>query len=451
MGLGCALLTPVGLTPDEPEHIARADGLWLGQVLGRQPAGQPTAGVEMNLAIFAVAVSEFGPTLRGAALPADVRKAAEAIGWTKAKIFCPTQMVLYFPVFYLPGAWGLGLGQALGLTPLHTVFFGRCCMLLVFLALGTAALALARHGRAFLFAILTLPTSLTLGASYNQDGLIIASGALAAALLTRAGPAPLDTARLGAFAVLEVICCAKLPYAPLFLMCLLPLERKSFWIRSLLVGLAMLPPLLWLFYLLNGHFSPWPKAPYHPGRLWPGSRSIWLHDVELRYNFAVMRAHPLRVALLPFKSFGLDAGRLAHEALALIGWQNLRLWAWEFPAAAMALLAAFAGAAPRGGRGLWRPADHAMAGAILLLFCLTLYFFAYLSLDKAGVGYISGVLGRYFLPFLPFCMFVLPQRGEMRRGAMHRGVLGLPAALLALVNVVALPLALFYMFRMAGP
>jgi hypothetical protein len=452
-GLGCALLTPIGLVVDEPEHIARADGLLLGQIMGRQPPGQPMAGVKMNQAVFEVAVSEFPPSIAGAKLPEEVRKAAEAIGWTGEEIFCPTQMVAYFPTFYLPTAVGLGVGRAVGLSPLHTVFFARLCGLLVYLGLGAAALALARFGAGFLFALLTLPTAVNLASSVNQDGVIIGSAVLAAALLTRAADGRGRGARIGAFALLELITIAKLPYAPLLLVCLLPLRRRTWRARALVLGAAMVPPCLWLAYLVHGHFSPWQTPPYHPGRLWPGDRRVWFHDIELAYNMLVFEAHPLQVLMLPFSTLNANWGPAHRSALALIGWLGLPFWWWEYPALAASLIIAALGAVPKGQVGAWRAGDHLIVAAALLLTLVAVYLSAYISFDHAGVGFITGVSGRYFLPFLPFCLFLVPRRvaGPRLIEAVPEALFALPAIALAVVNIVALPLGIFHIFQMPGP
>jgi len=453
MGVGCALLNPIGLVVDEPEHIARADGLLLGQIMGSQPVGQ-SPGVRMNLAIFAVAVSELRPCITNAKMPDNVRKNAEAIAWTKDKLFSPTQMVYYFPTFYVPAALGLRLGRALGLTPLHTVFFARLCALLVFLGLGATALAVARHGTAFLFALLTLPTTINLAGSFNQDGLIIASAALAAALLTRTGTGVGRSSRLGAFGLLELITLAKLPYAPLFLICLLPLKSKNLPVRLLILGLALGPPLVWLVYLVQGHFSPWPSPAYHPGRLWPGSRSVLFHSVELKYNLQVLAAQPLQIIWLPIRSFARDWVVLYHATLALLAWYGLPIWRWEFPSLSASLIIAFLGSALKANALFWRLSDHMIVAVAVLLTFLAVYISTYISFDRAGTFYITGVSGRYFLPFLPFCIFLLPRFGLVQRGLVARVpevFFALPAMVLAAVNIVALPWAIFDVFGMPGP
>src|ERR1700757_2591197 len=61
-GLGCAMLTPIGMFPDEAAHNSRADGLRYGQLFGFQPSPpQPNnvnAGVMMSAAINLINASE---------------------------------------------------------------------------------------------------------------------------------------------------------------------------------------------------------------------------------------------------------------------------------------------------------------------------------------------------------------------------------------------------------
>jgi len=445
-GLGCALLTPIGDTPDEPQHIARADGLRLGEVLGFQPAGQEFPGVNIAPAIFEVAVSEVFATAPDKPLPAAVRQHAQALTWSPGEVFCPTQMVNYFPVFYVPGALGLWVGETLGLTPLHTVFLGRLFMLAAYLALGTAALALARAGGALLFALLTLPTALTLGASYNHDGLIIAASALAAALLTRA------TAGVwwGAFGIIELMACAKAPYGPLMLACLPPVARRDARWRVVLLGLSAIPAALWLLRVLHGGFSPWPRPPYAPGPLWPGPRGVMFSDIEPARNIAVLMAHPAQILLLPLTSLWVKWYATWPQILGMVGWDRVPLWPWEFPSLAVAVLAAglgaMLGAAPVG----WRRWDTACAALALFGTFIAVALSQYVSFTNAGDAVIIGVYGRYFLPFLPFLILLLP--GLLpRKPALPAGIFVLPALVMAGINIIALPAFLLHVYAMPGP
>ena len=68
-GLGLALFTPIGEVPDEPSHIARADGLLHGDILGHPSLYQPQgghmeilSGVTNNVAVAKASVAELWPT-----------------------------------------------------------------------------------------------------------------------------------------------------------------------------------------------------------------------------------------------------------------------------------------------------------------------------------------------------------------------------------------------------
>ncbi len=338
-GLGCALLTPVGLFADEVFHVARADGLSHGEIFGQMPppgfAPFPVnTGVKIDNGLLAVLFArEDTAAFPDKPLPAAVRHLAEEMPWFAGTAYYPTQMVAYAPVMYVPAAVGLATAKALEATPLHAFFFGRVAMFLAYLALGTAALALTRYGQGLLFALLTLPASVDLAASYNQDGLIFACCALAVALLTRAGPwlNPGPNQAWGAALVLfSAVLCAKPPYAPLLLLWLLPL--RGVWLRLGWVLAACVPPGLWLAHLSHAGFVAYQVPPYQPGPLWPGPRGVWLHDMMPGHNMQVLMAHPAQILRLPLVSLGRLHGNWLL-LLGRIGFDNSRIAAWEYLAA----------------------------------------------------------------------------------------------------------------------
>jgi hypothetical protein len=453
-GLGCALFTPVGNTPDEPQHLARTDGLRLGQVFGSTFPGQPQAGVVMNASIFWVAVSELDQTMPDKPLPPAARQKAEAITWTAEPIFCPTQMVHYLPSFYIPGALGLLAGETFGLTPLNTFFLGRIFMLLGFLLAGVAAIRLAAYGNPLIFAVLTLPTTIHLAASYNQDGQVIAACALSAALLTRAGPGP-NRLWVAAAALLSLVGCSKTPYVAMLPAFAAPLGAPGLKRRILLVVLALVPPALWLVILLHGHFSPWPRAPYHPGPLWPGDRSILLTTSEPKFNIAVLKAHPAQILLLPITSFYTMWSTTWPDILGMINWGFVFIQRWEYPGLATSVIAAAAGTALAGGQTGWRASDTALAALMLFGVFLGIELSQYVTYCDAGVTVIEFAFGRYFLPLLPFFILLLPGLGTpLRRLPLNRlpaGLFCLPAIGMALVNIYALPHFILHLYQMPGP
>jgi hypothetical protein len=448
-GLGVVMLTPIGEAPDESQHIARADGLLYGDIIGHKE-GAYAAGVTMNIGIFSIANAEIYSTLPAKPLPAAVHAQARAIPWTKATLFCSTQMVQYFPAFYLPGAAGLLAGQLAGMRPLYTVFLARAAMLLSFLVMGAAALHLARFGRPFLFCVLSLPLTIFLGACMNEDGQLIAAAVLAIALLTRAGPR-LDWRWLFALLLLTLIACSKAPYIGLIGACLVPLTWETFRRRVGMVAVAAMLPLVWMGLMLHLSFSPYPRPAYHPGPLWPGSRDIWLKAVSVQDNLAVLRAHPAQVILLPLNSAWSHWAFIWPRMIGAIGWSQLPISQWQYTGWLVALAVAALGTAA-GEQGGWRPLD---AGLILFLMFsafIGIELSMYLSFTDVGAPSIEGVNGRYFLLFLPFIVVALPRLGgRLGIARIPAPVFSLPAIIMAVLDIHALPAQIFHVFQMSGP
>jgi hypothetical protein len=323
-------------------------------------------------------------------------------------------------------------------------------MLLTYLLLGAAALAVARAGAALFFAVLTLPTALNLAASFNQDPLLIACCVLAAALLTR-GDGP---ARFAALVPLTAAICAKTPYAPLLLFCLPPLAAAGAGRRGAAFLLAGLLPALWLLHISQFGFMDYAHPHYHPGPLWPGPRDIWLSDVRPAYNLYVLLARPLLIVTLPLWSVGVLWPLIWRPLLGMVGCDHGLLPAWEYPCLILALVVAVLGALQA--RLGWRAADAALAALALFAAFIAVELSLYLTYDTAGVGLIIGVQSRYYLPFIPFLLFPLGWAGERMTwlsglSGIAPGWFCLPAMAMALVNAVALPLFIFHLYRMAGP
>lgn len=91
----------------------------------------------------------------------------------------------YAQLLYVPSAIGLGLSKALGASPFAAILTGRLTNLACYQLLGVLALCLAKRGRALLFCMLTLPTSLSMAGSFNLDGLVIATMPFSVALFSR--------------------------------------------------------------------------------------------------------------------------------------------------------------------------------------------------------------------------------------------------------------------------
>ena len=171
-----------------------------------------------------------------------------SLAWGRPPIFLSfPNTVIYPPFFYLPQVIGVRLGQAAGWTVEASYTLGRWGALGGSFALGALALWHARRGAVLIAVILGLPMTLFLAASVSQDGPLIASGALLAALLSRpaaemrASPA----LRIGLGLLLAALALARPPYILLSLIILLPPWRAAFggWrailLPVLVLGLAL--------------------------------------------------------------------------------------------------------------------------------------------------------------------------------------------------------------------
>ena len=230
-----AALTPLGRVADEPAHALRAASLLHGQWIGRRapvimPGGaeRVMAGLDADGALLGVQGGSDRPKLL-----------QDHADWSRAQVWAGTRrfheaanVAVYMPVFYAPAAVGMGVARAAGAGPFGATYAARMVNVACFAALGLAALLLARRGHALLFCTLTLPMTLSLAGSVNQDGLIIGSSALAAALLSRgAASAPPGWAYWAAAVLLACIVAVKPPYAPLLAGLLLPLPPVRAWPR----------------------------------------------------------------------------------------------------------------------------------------------------------------------------------------------------------------------------
>ncbi len=190
--------------------------------------------------------------------------------------------------------------------------------------------------------------AVSLGASINQDGLLIAASALAAALASR-GPEE-GHARLGAAVLICAVATVKLPYLVLGAMLLLPLSGgwRPFRAKFGPLVLAALPALAWTGYAMWAIATPVPWPPYPAGPLWPGPPGTTFEGTNPAAQLGVLGAEPLRAVILPFHTIATDFW-LASETVGVLGWLVIPLPRWLY-----AVWAVAAGCAI-GADGLERP------------------------------------------------------------------------------------------------
>ena len=451
-----ALLTPSGQVADEPAHVLRTASLLHGQWIGRRgPSvedGKPKirAGLDVDGAIFGV---QSGP--EQTKFTREDLTRAMAQGWAGSLQFLPIPSVaIYMPAFYGPAAVGMGAAMAAGAGPLVATYAARLANAACFVALGLAALLLARRGHALLFCTLMLPMTVSLAASVNQDGQIIAASVPAAALLTRArspiaaGPAlPRGAAYWTAGLLLACIAAVKPPYAPLLLLLLLPLPPARDWLRFRrpLLGrvaaavLLLLPGLLWAWFAVAHVATPFPKLPYEPGPLWTGPRPALFNETDPAAQLGILLAEPLRVLSIPWTTIIHDPA-LLRSAVGVLGWLNVvlpnplyTLWWTALPAALLCDLIA-----RRNGGRQGSSSDFALGVAAAAACVLGIYLSQYLSWTLVGSPVVQGVSGRYLLPILPLLALSLPVLW-VPGGRWLRAGLAAVSVAAALAGAVVLP------------
>ena len=445
-GLG-ALLVPPGEPPDEPAHIARADSLVHGEVIGRRGpdriiAGRTVAdaGVLANGGLF-WSMPAFPPGLRPEARSVTQAEAADLRQrpWSRRPSYISSVNTgTYPPLFYIPAAIGIRVAQAEGWTPWRAIRLARLCDLLAYAATGAAALLLARRAHPLLLAALLLPMSLYLAGSVNQDGVLIAVAVLAAALLTRAGAAPAWAAAL----TLAPVIAAKPVYLPLA--GLLLLAGAGWRARIGAAVLAGLPGMAWFLVARRLAAVPFPlPAPYPSGPLWPGPpTSFIVTDPALQAQ--VVLHQPLTIlGLIGHAMLAEPAARLG-EMVGVLGKLDLLLPDLLYPLWYVALAVALASvlvntaAMPDWGR-VPRVAYGSLWGAACIAAAVfAIYFSQYLAWSPVGADGIAGVQGRYFIPLLPFLAFALPQV-PTHWGDAARAAACVPVAVAASIGAVIIP------------
>lgn len=451
-----AVLVPLGEVADENAHILRADALLHGELIGyrrhevRGGKRLLESGVDCNYALFAAGA------LFAAVPPGQIGKKkvtpdaiarTQAITWAKSPGFVNSPgAAIYLPAFYIPSAVAIGFAHALHLSPYRAYQSARILNVLCFVGLGVCALLLARRGRLLLFAVLSLPMTVSLASSCNPDGLIIATSVLAFALLTRASE-PRGKSYWAAALLLAVVIAVKIPYFPLALLLLIPsFDRNTFPYKKKLPAalrnavLVVVPGILWLAFSMYHAAIPMLFPPYHPGYLWPGNHNKVFDSANTNEQAKVFLHRPLYPLILPAKT--LHAGWLGYrdQMIGRFGWLEFGLPGqmyvfWIFAIACAILSASFEERTyPRGPPALISAIGMIAVGAALCAICDAAYF----AWTPVGAPLIQGIQGRYLLPLVAaFAVFIPAFR--IRGAVKLKAALAVPALTATAVGMILLP------------
>ena len=363
---------------------------------------------------------------------------ATHVHWTGDRtLLAFSNTALYPPLFYAPAAVAVLLGRATRMTVTRTLILSRLLTGATAVGIAAAAIACAGDAAVWLFAVLTLRTSLTVFASTSQDPLILACSAIAGALLARMLRPSGDAKgwQLGGLTLaLALVATARPAYAAL---AVLPLAPTGLRLRSrLLAAAAVAASVL----------------------AWSGiAASTALTNVGIQggadpaAQIARLQADPLLIARATWAALAHDWARYVQELVGRTSWSG-----WPegvlphvYFTAAQAIIVAAAVAAMSGLR-----ADRVNTGsrlaiaAGLLLSAAGVFAIEYVTFNVPGSATVEGVSGRYFLPLLLIAASLFPASGG-KRFARPRVALVLAVAAFPLVSITVATdaVVLQYYFR----
>ena len=385
-----AVLMPPFQAADELTHVERANQIAHGGLLATHYAGNQTSGGVVDSGIEQAEQPfdpiRFHPERKRTRAMTDV---AAVTGWGTLETRSFPNTALYPPVLYFPAASGQFIARHAGLSVLHGLLLSRLLDGLVSAALGAVALALSDAAAPFLFALLTLPMSLSLDASVTQDGPLIAVAALAAVLLRRVAERRHGPLLASVALLLAVTATARPAYLPLCLLPLLP-PALPMTVRFAAAGAAVLAVVAWTSV---------------------AERITLLHSatIQVSAQMQALSLHPLVAATLVRTTLHtqlVEGCPYCREFVGVLGWLDTPLPNSYVALAAVVLLATLAmsrPAAPLVGRRPRMVAASLVLGAVVAVFVLQ-----YLSWSPIGGPAVDGVQGRYFLPVAPFLLLLLP-------------------------------------------
>ena len=434
LGLLLALLTPPFFQPDETAHAFRAIQVGHHHLFARATEDGYGGAVDSNAYTVAsglfqleLQVEKVSPVKRpDGRLTPEQFHAVETKRWSgKARDASFRNTAAYPPWLYLPQAAAWRIGEASNLTITHSLLLARLAALIAAVALGWITLRVCAAGQALFFAVLLLPSLLSLNASASQDALLYSVLALAVSLTTRplVAARPFTGAELTIVALLLMLASgARQPYACLALLLFLPavnLPRLS--LRSLLAPSVA-------FVAVAAYVAAWRHIAAPAGLLIS-------FDANPAIQAAFLRSHPVHVAAVIVLELLRRIPTFTIKVLALLGYSDVFA-----PPVVYALLAVGLGllsiSTPVGCLRNWRSRMLVVSsiGAMTLMLGVA----EYLIWTAPGASRVDGLLPRYFLPLPMFLLLLLPLHTSRWQQTARK--LQIAGMVLFLAGVVAIPL-----------
>ncbi|WP_246498213.1 DUF2142 domain-containing protein [Microvirga soli] len=382
---------PLG-NPDELSHVWRAYQISKGVLLTEEalPGMYPKGMVEERWGTLNSGVHRRRFESLKTALPVF-----EAYDWSGKESLKRFNSSVYFPAAFIPQSVGLTISRGLGLNLVGSLQVASALNAIVCLLIIAWAIYLADKGRYLVALVGALPMTLHQMASASPDGLLIAASLLMFSLTTRSIarstvslPVLLGLAGLGA-----VTAATKLPYLMVGLAAMIALWRtdRDARRRTLLYALGCIVmvgvPLLWT-KLSNAGVV----------------KYSMVIDTDPGDQLAFLLANPLQIPGIAFSTLSVLWHHYLLQMIGVLGWMDAPLPRAAYVVLGAGLIATFAL------EGFQvQPFLRWLFLAGSALACALIFLSLYMIWTPLGSpGPILGVQGRYFLPILPFLLFLVP-------------------------------------------
>jgi uncharacterized membrane protein len=419
-----AFNTPPFQVVDEGMHLMRAAMLADGRLFGTRYTQTDADGSQHRIGGGPVdprLLEAWGPFLSGLRLNPDARVTQAMLApnthWSDIRIMLPMPTTaMYPPFFYAPATIAVLVGRVSRMTVVQTLITSRLLTAAAAVAIGAVAIAWSGSAAIWLFAILTLPKSLTMIASSSQDALMLACSALAGALSARPlreGGEITGRRFAGIAALLSLVAMARPPYAALALLPIGMTAARLRWriaaataVAACGIGWAAIASTLVLTNL---------GAPVGAD---PAAQMLHL------------RSHPLAVIAASVNALAQSWPVYFRGFIGPAATDPFELPAPYFTAAGAMLVVAGVAAtlASSGGRAYAR--GDLVIAAGLLLSVAGVFGAEYILWTPPGSPVVAGVQGRYFLPLAVIGAALLPSFGTARwlplRNCLVLAVLAFP-------------------------
>ncbi|MBS1847442.1 MAG: DUF2142 domain-containing protein [Actinobacteria bacterium] len=411
IGTASAIVTPVIRGADEFTHIARVVTIDRGYLVPPRTSDAP-ADYRIDGCLATYRTLGF----------IHLMKPPAKWGWQFATVHCGPSSPLHTngttpignteinaPLPYVPALVGYRIGRSIG--GIVPAFYGaRLIQMLAYVALVCWAIRLAPRGKPFLFAIGVLPAAIQTAGTISADPVSLGVAFVAAAFTLdlvdrgrRGIPASTRTLVVYASVLVALVLC-KTVNAPLVALALLvPTSVFGSMRRRLVFGAATIGA-------AGAIVAAWSLAVVTKTRV-----AIY-YGADSLVSTPWIRAHPRQFAEAVYRGW-VHPGELhaiVGEVVTIVTNAPIQPW-WLLSAVVAAIvLPLFADGAPREPLARRGRADRVLTwsivGAIGFVAFWLIEFGVAISADPPGARTIFYVQGRYFIPYLPLVLFLLPTR-----------------------------------------